>query len=114
MTSHRDLYDSICETYVRLRGHDTDRNWRAFLWCSTVRPDVWAKIEPHVDIERSIVDWEGIDAAHWSGGEHLLIALAKALYRNHGAVDVADFARLDGELWSAALRALKLHRGDQQ
>ncbi|MBC7542562.1 MAG: hypothetical protein H7338_07520 [Candidatus Sericytochromatia bacterium] len=113
MTSHRQLYDTITETYVRLRGQDVDRNWRAFLWCASVRPDVWAKVQPHVDIAQSLVDWDGIERAHWSGGEQLLIALAKSLYRNQGAVDVADFARLDGELWSAALRALKLHRGDR-
>jgi hypothetical protein len=114
MISHRSLYESILESYVRLRGTDADRNWRAFLWCATVRPDIWAKVEPSVDIAKGSVDWLGIERELWSGGERLILNLARSLYENAGVVAVADLSRLDGELWATALRALKLHRGDQE
>jgi hypothetical protein len=113
MISHRHLYESIVETFVRQRGSDADRNWRAFLWCATVRPDIWAKVAANVDIEKGNVDWLGIEREFWSGGERLLLSLARALYENHGVIPVADLSRLDGELWATSLRALKLHRGDQ-
>lgn len=114
MISHRQLYETILEGFVRTRGTDADRNWRAFLWCATVRPDIWGKVAPHVDIARGSVDWLAIERELWSGGERLLLGLGRALYENTGVVPVADLSRLDGELWAASLRALKLHRGDQE
>jgi hypothetical protein len=114
MISHRSMYESVLEDFVRRRGTDADRNWRAFLWCATVRPDIWDKVGACVDIERGSVDWLAIEREFWSGGERLILSLARALYENNGVVAVADLSRLDGELWATALRALKLHRGDQE
>src|SRR5690606_38917029 len=84
MISHRSLYESVLEGFVRLRGTDADRNWRAFLWCATVRPDIWAKVEPCVEIGHGRVDWLAIERELWSGGERLLMSLARALYENTG------------------------------
>lgn len=111
MTEHQKRYEDLVRAYVRTRGEDPDRNWRAFLWCATVRPAIWEKAEPFVNIARATVDFDGMGAGYWSSGERLIMTLARALYTDHGEMDVTTLAVLDDDLWAAVVMAFELYRG---
>jgi hypothetical protein len=111
MTDHQRRYEDQVRAYVRTRGEDPDRNWRAFLWCATVRPGIWEKAESFVNFARATVDFDSMGAGYWPSGERLIMTLARALYNNEGDVDVTALASMDDDLWAAVMMAFELYRG---
>lgn len=111
-TDHRHRYDDQVESYMRERGQEPDRNWRAFLWLATSMPNLWSNhVSPFVNMAEGTVDFDHLLDVPLSSGERRLMQAARSLYADHGDVDLSDLAALDGNLWQSVVQAVELYRG---
>lgn len=114
MTEHRQRYDDLINAYVRERRETPDRYWRCFLWLATVRPAIWERVAPSVNLQRATVDWPTIRGGYWSHGERLILEVAQALYEGEGRPDLLALTGLDDDLWAEVLHALEMYRGGRR
>lgn len=112
---HKTRYEDLVTSYVKARGQEPDRNWRAFLWIATAMPNLWPNhVAPFVNLADGTVDFDELLAAPLSSGERRLMQAARSLYADRGDVDLSDLAALDRELWDAIVEAVTLYRGAKE
>lgn len=112
---HVQRYKAAVESYRFQRRERPDAYWQALLLIATATGDLWAKVQPYLEISRGNAWLDRLRAeVDLSGGERPLMALAHNLYGNEGAVDVADLIdTLDNDLWRVAMEAVKIRRGEK-
>lgn len=96
------------------RGTEPDREWKAMLLIVTAVGSLWRKVRPYIEFERgnAFLD-RARQEVDLTGGEALLIDLARNLFDGGAQVDLARLAdTLDGTLWPVVLEALTLYRGE--
>ncbi len=109
LDAHVLAYHREIHAYERRRGQAADRSWRALLYIVTADPDLWARVAGRLDYARGRADLDGLDDV--SRGERLLLDVARALFREEGAVDLAAVARrLDARYFAVAMEAVRLYR----
>ena len=112
--THEARFERALAEYRQTRGMEPDRHWRALLYLCTAVPSLWELVRPKLDFRHGVARLDSVRTETLSSGERALLELAKALYAR-GAVDVADLAdTLDGNLFEAALTALREYRGGLQ
>ncbi len=112
---HKSRYEDLVTAYVKARGQDPDRNWRAFLWIATAMPNLWPNhVAPFVSMADGTVDFDALLSVPLSSGERRLMQAARSLYADRGDVDLSDLAALDRELWEAIVEAVSLYRGAKE
>jgi hypothetical protein len=81
----------------------------------TAADSLWAKVRPYIEFERgnAFLD-RARQEAYLSGGELLLLDLARNLFNGGGVeVDLAGLAdTLDAQIWPVVLEALAVYRGE--
>ncbi len=109
LDTHVLAYRREIHAYERQRGQVADRSWRALLYIVTADPDLWARVAGRLDYVRGRADLDGLDDV--SRGERLVLDVARALFREEGAVDLAAVARrLDERYFAVAMEAVRLYR----
>ena len=96
------------------RGTEPDRYWKAMLLIVTAADSLWRKARPYIEFERgnAFLD-RARQEVYLSGGELLLLDLARNLFNGGAQVDLARLAdTLDGDQWVAVLEALTVYRGE--
>src|SRR5690606_29888159 len=97
------------------RGTEPDRHWKAMLLIVTAADSLCAKVRPYIEFERgnAFLD-RARQEAYLSGGELLLLDLARNLFNGGGVeVDLAGLAdTLDAQIWPVVLEALAVYRGE--
>lgn len=96
------------------RGTEPDRHWKAMLLIVTAAPTLWEKVQPYIDFAAGSAYLDQLrQEVDLTGGEALLIDLARNLFNRGAEVDLAGLAdTLDGTLWPVVLEALALYRGE--
>lgn len=97
------------------RGTEPDRYWKAMLLIVTAADSLWRKARPYMDFADGCAYLDQMrQEVYLSGGELLLLDLARNLFNGGAQVDLAGLAdTLDGELWPVVLEALALYRGEE-
>jgi hypothetical protein len=80
----------------------------------TAAPTLWEKVQPYIDFAAGSAYLDQLrQEVDLTGGEALLIDLARNLFNRGAEVDLAGLAdTLDGTLWPVVLEALALYRGE--
>ena len=97
------------------RGIEPDRQWQAMLLIVTAADSLWEKARPYIDFAAGSAYLDQLrQEAYLSGGEMLLLDLARNLFNGGGVeVDLAGLAdTLDAQLWPVVLEALAVYRGE--
>lgn len=114
-TEHTQRFTASLERYrFARRGTKPDRYWQAMLWVVTATADLWAKIEPFIEMERGNA-WltRALNEVDLSSGERYLVELAANLYGDEIKVDLSGLINyLDDDMWSVALEAMRIRLGD--
>lgn len=108
-------YRGALREYSEARGMEPDRYWRAMLLVVTAADSLWEKARPYIDFPAGSVYLDQLrQEAYLSGGEMLLLDLARNLFNGGGVeVDLAGLAdTLDVQLWPVVLEALAVYRGE--
>ncbi len=85
--------------------------WHAMLFVLTLRESLWSAIESRIDYLRGTADLGSL--AYLSGGECLLLDVARNLFTGAGAVSLDDLATvLDRHAFETVVAALWLRRGE--
>jgi hypothetical protein len=80
----------------------------------TAAPTLWEKVQPYIDFAAGSAYLDQLrQEAYLSGGEMLLLDLARNLFNRGAEVDIAGLAdTLDDRLWPVVLEALAVYRGE--
>ncbi len=108
-------YRGALREYSEARGMEPDRYWRAMLLVVTAADSLWEKARPYIDFPAGSAYLDQLrQEAYLSGGEMLLLDLARNLFNGGGVeVDLAGLAdTLDAQLWPVVLEALAVYRGE--
>lgn len=62
-------------------------------------------------VTRVEIDWDGILAAPWSGGERVMLQAAAHAWRGHGDVGLLRITALDDNFYGLFVSRLRLLRG---
>src|SRR5690606_1731808 len=96
------------------RGMAPARYWRAMRLGVTAADSLWEKSRPYIDFAAGSAYLDQLrQEAYVSGGEMLLLDLARNLFNRGAEVDIAGLAdTLDDRLWPVVLEALAVYRGE--
>lgn len=111
---HVQRYKQAVEAYRLQRKTKPDCYWNPLLLIATATRSLWEKVQPYLEMDKGNAWLDQLrQDVDLTGGERQLIDLAHSLYNGDCKVNIGDLIdTLDDNLWSVALEAMRLRRGE--
>lgn len=105
-------YQAALQEYQQVRGVEPDRSWQAMLKLITAIPELWQRVEPHMDYRNDEPGLGKVSKKGLSDSEEVLLELARHLFNwQVERIDLSDLLDLlDDDLWFVVLEAMALYR----